>query len=114
MTVGEFIERAKGHEDCELVVRKHDKGQLSCSTTVPVDSGHMGFDWTHGQFVLETKTKLVTSDDDVSEHLGEKLKEYSSRITQHLATASRIALMLKEISNEDLRKRIHDELKGLR
>ena len=114
MTVSEFIERAKGHEDCELVVKKHDKGQLSCSTTVPVDSAHMGFDWTHGQFVLETKTKLVTSDDDVSERLGEKLKEYSSRLTQHLAIASRIALMLKEITNEDLRKRIHDELKGLR
>ena len=77
MTVGEFIERAKGHEDCELVVRKHDKSQLSCSTTVPVNSAHMGFDWTHGQFVLETKTKLVTSDAAVSEHLGEKLKEYS-------------------------------------
>ena len=77
MTVGEFIERAKGHEDCELVVKKHDKGQLTCSTTVPVDSAHMGFDWTHGQFVLETKTKLVTSDDEVSACLGEKLKEYS-------------------------------------
>ena len=101
MTVGEFIERAKGHEDCELVVRKHDKGQLTCSTTVPVDSVHMGFDWTHGQFVLETKTKLVTSADDVSEHLGEKLKEYSSRITQHLAIASRIALMLKEIPKKN-------------
>ena len=114
MTVGEFIERAKGHEDCEIVVRKHDKWELTCSTTVPVDSAHMGFDWTHGQFVLETKTQLVTSADDVSAHLGEKLKEYSSRLTQHLATASRIALMLKEIPNEDLRKRIHDELKGLK
>ena len=44
MTVGEFMEHAKGHEDCELVVRKHDKWQASCNTTVPVERAHVGFD----------------------------------------------------------------------
>ena len=114
MTVGEFIERAKGHEDCELVVRKHDKWQLSCNTTVPVESAHAGFDWTNGQFILEPKTRLVTSADEVSAAMSEKLKDYSSRLTQHLSSASRIAMMLNEIPDENLRNRIHEELKGLK
>lgn len=114
MTVGEFIERAKGHEDCELVVRKHDKWQLSCNTTVPVESAYVGFDWTNGQFILEPKTRLVTSADEVSMALSEKLKDYSSRLTQHLSAASRIAMMLNEIPDENLRNRIYEELKGLK
>ena len=113
MTVGEFMEHAKGHEDCELVVRKHDKWQASCNTTVPVESAHMGFDWTHGQFILETKTKLVTSADEVSMALSEKLKDYSSRLTRVLSSGARIAMMLKEIPDENLRNRIHNELKEL-
>ena len=114
MTVGEFVEQAKGHEDCELVVRKHDKWQLSCNTTVPIERAYMGFDWTMGQFILEPKIQLVTSADEVSKAMSEKLKDYSSRLTQHLSTASRIAMMLKEIPDENLRNRIHEELKGLK
>ena len=113
MTVGEFMEVAKGHEDCELVVRKHDKWQLSCNTTVPVKNAHVGFDWTMGQFILETKTQLVTSADAVSASLSEKLKDYSSRLTRVLSIGARIAMMLKEIPDENLRNRIHEELKGL-
>lgn len=113
MTVGEFIDLAKGHEDCELVVRKHDKWQLTCNTTVPVESVHVGFDWTMGQFILETKTQLVTSADEVSASLSEKLKDYSSRLTRVLSIGARIAMMLKEIPDENLRNRIHEELKGL-
>lgn len=113
MTVGEFIEKAKGHEDCELVVRKHDKWQLSCNTTVPVKSAHVGFDWTDGQFILEPVVDLVTSADEVNKAMSEKLKDYSSRLTGNLATASRISMMLTEIPDEDLRNRIHEELKGI-
>ena len=113
MTVGEFIDMAKGHEDCELVVRKHDKWQLSCNTTVPVESAHVGFDWTMGQFILEPKIQLVTSADEVSKAMSEKLKDYSSRLTQHWSTASKIAMMLKEIPDENLRNRINEELKGI-
>jgi len=113
MTVGEFIEHAKGHETCELVVRKHDKWQASCSTTVPVERAYMGFDWTMGQFVLEPKIQLVTSADEVSKAMSEKLKYYSSRLTQNLLAASRIAMMLKEIPDENLRNRIYEELKGI-
>ena len=113
MTVGEFIELAKGHEDCELVVRKHDKWQLSCNTTVPVKYAHVGFDWTDGQFILEPKTQLVTSADEVNMALREKAKDYSSRLTRVLSIGARIAMMLKEIPDENLRNRIHEELKGL-
>ena len=113
MTVGEFMEKAKGHENCELVVRKHDKWQLSCNTTVPVEHVDVGFDWTNGQFILETKTRLVTSSDEVSMALSEKLKDYSSRLTRVLSSGARIAMLLKEIPDENLRNRIHEELKGL-
>lgn len=114
MTVGEFIERAKGHEDCELVVRKHDKWQLSCNTTVPVERLDVGFDWTMGQFIIYPSVDLVTSADEVRMALSEKLKDYSNRLTQHLSAAARIAMMLKEIPDENLRNRIHEELKGLK
>ena len=113
MTVGEFIEKAKGHEDCELVVRKHDKWQLTCHTTVPVERVYMGFDWTMGQFILEPKIQLVTSADEVSKAMSEKLKDYSSRLTRALSIGSRIAMMLKDIPDENLRNRIHNELKEL-
>lgn len=113
MTVGQFIEQAKGHEDCELVVRKHDKWQLTCNTTVPVESAHVGFDWTMGKFIIEPSIQLVTSADEVSKAMSEKLKDYSSRLTRNLATASRISMMLKDIPDENLRNRINEELKGI-
>ena len=113
MTVGEFIELAKGHEDCELVVSKHDKWQLSCYTTVPVERAYMGFDWTMGKFIIEPSVRLVTSADETSKALHEKLKDYSSRLTRVLSIGSRIAMMLEEIPDENLRNRIHNELKEL-
>ena len=114
MTVGEFIELANGHENCELVVRKHDKCQLSCNTTVPVESAHVGFDWTHGQFILEPKIQLVTSADEISKALHDKVVDYSHRLTRHPSIAAQIAMLLKDIPDEGLRNRIHDLLKELR
>ena len=114
MTVGEFIELAKGREDHKLTVRKHDKWQLCCNTTVPVKAAYPGLDWTHNQFILEPEIQLVTSADEVSMALSEKLKDYSHRLTRHLSIAAEIAMLLKEIPDEGLRNRIHDLLKELR
>lgn len=114
MTVGEFIELAKGREDHELTVRKRDKWRLSCSTTVPVKAASPGLDWTHGQFIIYPSVDLVTSADEISKALHDKVADYSHRLTRNLSIAAQIAMLLKEIPDEGLRNRIHDLLKEMK
>lgn len=114
MTVGELVEKAKGREDWKLTVRKHDKWQLSCSTTVPVKTAHPGLDWTHGEFIIEPETDLVTSADEVSKAMGQKIEDYSHRLTRHLMIAADLARMIQAIPDEALRTRIHEKLKELK
>ena len=114
MTVGEFIELAKGREDHKLTVRKHDKWQLSCNTTIPVKAAYPGLDWTHNQFILEPAVELVTSADEISKALHDKVVDYSHRLTRHISIAAQIAMLLKDIPDEGLRNRIHDLLKELK
>ena len=114
MTVGRLIELAKGREDCELTVHKHDRWQLSCNTTVPIESAHPGFDWTHGQFVLEPKVDLVTSADEIDRAMSDKVADYSHRLTQHLMVAAQLARMIQDIPDEGLRTRIHEKLKEMK
>lgn len=111
MTVGELIERAKGRENWQLTVRKHDKWQLRCNTTVPVKSARPGFDWTHEQFILEPEVELVTSASEIDKAMRDKVKDYSNRLTQHLVVAAQLARMIQDIPDEALRNRIHEKLK---
>lgn len=113
MTVKQLIELAKGQEDLELTVRKHDKEQLCCNCTVPIERAYPGFDWTDGQFILEPKIELVTSADEISKSMHDKLVDYSHRLTQHLLIAARISMLLKDIPDESLRNKIHDLLKQI-
>ena len=114
MTVGEFIELAKGREDHDLTVRKHDKWQLSCNTTVPVEAASPGLDWTSGQFIIYPSVDLVTSADEINKALHDKVADYSHRLTRHLSIAAQIAMLLKDIPDEGLRNRIHDLLKEMK
>lgn len=114
MTVGEFIELAKGREDHELTVRKRDKWQLSCNTTVPVESASPGLDWTSGQFIIYPSVDLVTSADEISKALYDKVADYSHRLTQHLVVAAELARMIQAIPDEGLRTRIHEKLKEMK
>ena len=111
MKVGEFIAGAKGYEDCELTIRKHDKGQLTSNTTVPVKAVHIGFDWTHNQLVLEPEVELQTSQATVERRIKDQLVQEYERNTNHMRLAAKLARMIQEIPDEGLRNRIHDVLK---
>lgn len=111
MKVGELINLAKGHEDDELTIVKHDKGQLTCHTTVGVKNAQVGFDWTHGQLVLTPEVKLATEQSVIDERVRKTLRNEAERNTRHLQLAARIARMIQGITDEDLRNRIHDVLK---
>lgn len=111
MTVGQFIKRARGCDDYELVIRKHDKHQLTCHTTVSVQDANAGFDWTHGKFVIEPSVELSTSQAVVDKHIREQLRNYSSRVTEHMSLAAQIAKLILDIKDVELRDKIHTILK---
>ena len=118
MTVDEFIkgiEELKQHYrdlgDYSITVHKQDKHQLSCSTTVPVDKAHVGFDWTMNQIVLEPSVKLTTHPDETRDAMLGKLSQYSKDLTRHMSLAATLARMLKDIPDEEVRNRFHAVLK---
>ena len=118
MTVNELIhdiDRLKAHysdiEEYSVTVRKHDKDQLSCSTTVPVESCNVGFDWTMNQLVLVPSLRLTTHPDETQEALKRKLWEMYHEKTRHLSLVASLSKMVKDIKDEDVRKRFEDVLK---
>ena len=113
MTVAELAEYAKDRMDWDITIRKHDRWQLSCHTTVPVEKAYRGLDWTQGQIVLEPKVELVTSAEEIDKSLAEMVENYSKRLTDHLSIAAQIARLIQEIPDEKLRDKIHTLLKEM-
>ena len=118
MTVDEFIKKMEGLKEhyrdlgeYSITVHKHDKEQLSCSTTVPVESCNLGFDWTMNQIILEPSVKLTTHPDETREAMGKKLWEMYHEGTRHKSLAAKLARMLDEISDEEVRNKFHAVLK---
>ena len=118
MTVDEFIgkidklkQRYRDLGEYSITVHKHDKEQLSCSTTVPVESCNVGFDWTMNQIVLEPSVKLTTHPDETRDAMIGKLNQYSKDLTRHMSLAATLARMLKDIPDEEVRNRFHAVLK---
>ena len=118
MTVDEFIKKMEGLKEhyrnlgeYSITVHKHDKEQLSCSTTVPVESCNVGFDWTMNQIVLEPSVKLTTHPDETRDAMLGKLSQYSKDLTRHMSLAATLARMLKDIPDDEVRNRFHVVLK---
>ena len=118
MTVDEFMKKMEGLKkhyrdlgEYSITVHKHDKEQLSCSTTVPVESCNVGFDWTMNQIILEPSVKLTTHPDETQESLRKKLWEMYHEETRHKSLAATLARMLDEIPDEEVRNRFHAVLK---
>ena len=118
MTVNEFIHAIKELKqhyhnlgDYSITIHKKDKNQLSCSTTVPVESCNVGFDWTTNQLVFEPSVKLTTHPDETRDAMIEKLSQYSKDLTRHMSLAATLARMLKDIPDEEVRNRFHAVLK---
>ena len=95
----------------EIMYDKNDKHQLTCSTTVPIDDFKVGFDWTMNQIVLEPSVKLTTHPDEKRDAMIDKLNQYSKDLTRHMSIAAKLARMLDEIPDEEVRNRFHDVLK---
>ena len=118
MTVNEFIDRIEGYKkyqnnigEYSITVHKNDKHQLTCSTTVPIDGLKVGFDWTMNQIVLEPSVKLTTHPDEKRNAMIDKLNQYSKDLTRHMSLAAKLARMLHEIPDEEVRNRFHNVLK---
>ena len=118
MTVNEFIDKIEGYKkyknnigEYSITVQKNDKHQLTCSTTVPIDDFKVGFDWTMNQIVLEPSVKLTTHPNEKRDAMIEKLAQYSKDLTRHMSLAAKLARMLDEIPDEEVRNRFHSVLK---
>jgi hypothetical protein len=120
MTLKEFLNfcelhpQIKGKESVlELTVRKHDKNQLTCYTTVPIDRVELGFDWTHNQVVLHPSIKLSTEQGVLDENLRKSLKNEYERRTETLKKLAEVSRLCQEIQDGELRDRIHNILKSI-
>lgn len=98
MTLTEFLNfcelhpQIKGKEDAlELTVRKHDKNQLTCYTTVPIDRVEIGFDWTHNQVVLHPSIKLSTEQSVIDDNMRKSLKNEYERRTETLKKLAEVS-----------------------
>lgn len=118
MTLNEFIDKIEGYKkyknnigEYSITVQKNDKNQLTCSTTVPIDDFKVGFDWTMNQIVLEPSVKLTTHPDEKRDAMIEKLVHYSKDLTRHMSLVAKLARMLDEIPDEEVRNRFHSVLK---
>jgi len=120
MTLNDFLNfcelhpQIKGREDAlELTVRKHDKNQLTCYTTVPIDRVEIGFDWTQNQIVLHPSIKLSTEQSVVDENMRKSLKNEYERRTDTLKKLAEVSRLCQEIQDGELREKIQDILKSI-
>ena len=63
------------------------------------------------QIVLEPSVKLTTHPDEKRDAMIEKLAQYSKDLTRHMSLAAKLARMLDEIPDEEVRNRFHSVLK---
>lgn len=120
MTLKEFLNfcelhpQIKGKEDAlELTIRKHDKNQLTCYTTVPIERVESGFDWTHNQIVLHPSIRLSTEQSVVDENMRKSLKNEHARRTDTLKKLADVSRLCQEIKDVELREKIQDILKSI-
>ena len=113
MTVGEFKSKfaESKYDDLEISVHKSDKFQLTCSTTVPIDSARRGFDWTSGQVVLEPKFELSTSQSVLDENLVKRAREESAENTRLLKILAQISMIASNMVDSESKNAIREELK---
>lgn len=116
MTLKEFIEfcqrpRIKDNMDkLQLTVRKHDKNQLTCYTTVPIDRIETGFDWTNNQIILYPSIKLSTEQSVVDENTRSYVRSITERNTKYLQLAAKIAALATKIEDKELKHQIQEVL----
>ena len=118
MTVDEFIKKIKELKkyyhnigEYSITVHKHDKNQLTCSTTVPINSFGIGFDYTMNQIVLEPSIKLNTHPDVTKDNMFKKVNQYSQDSIRHMSLVASLSKMLNEIPDENVRNKFHEVLK---
>jgi hypothetical protein len=111
MTLNELLKKIpEGKRDYTLAVAKHDEGQLSAYTTVPVDKAHLGFDWTHEQIVLEPMVRLVTAPQEVHDANKEAVEYFSGRVTKAMGLAAEISRMIEDMPDAELKMKIRSKL----
>lgn len=101
----------KGKEsELQLTVRKHDKNQLTCYTTVPIDRIETGFDWTNNQIILHPSIKLSTEQSVVDDNTRSYVRSVTERNTKYLRLAAKIAALATKIEDKELKHQIQEVL----
>lgn len=110
MKLNELIALSDKCGEYDITVKKSDRGQLSCHTTMPIESFSMGFDWTANQLILNPVNELFSASIPPDEKVIGRLKFYSEERTKtlsHLATLSRL---IQEVKDDDLRQKMRKEI----
>ena len=115
MTIDEFRKRTQYlNRDWQLTIKKSDRHQLCCSSTVPVEKVEIGFDWTHGQVIFIPSTKLVTDPEITDRQTEQTLKDYAIKCSDYLRILAKIATLVDQIENGNDKNKLNNVLEELR
>lgn len=112
MTLKEFKDKTKHHkDDWTVVIRKSDRDQLCCNTTVPVKSVSAGFDWTMNQVVLTPEIPLTTNPGTVDERHKRDIKMYSAKCARYMHIAAKLSMLISSMEDSDIKTKLTDTVK---
>lgn len=115
MTLEEFKEKTKHLKgDYQITIKKSDKHQLCCSSTIPIEKAEIGLDWTDGQIILIPMTKLVTDPKVVNKQTEQTLKDYAIRCSDYLRILAKIARIVDQMEDGNDKNKLNDALDELR
>lgn len=115
MTLDELKERTKHLKgDYQLTIRKSDRHQLCCSSTVPIENSEVGVDWTHGQIVLIPEIKLVTDPEIVNKRMEKSLEEYASKCSTYLRILAKLSSIIDGMENNEDKRLLNKVLDEIR
>lgn len=110
MKLNELIALSDKCGEYDITVKKSDRGQLSCHTTMPIESFSMGFDWTANQLILNPVNELFSASTPPDEKVIGRLKFYSEERTKTLSHLATLSKLIQEVKDEDLRQKMRKEI----
>ena len=110
MKLNELIALSDKCGEYDITVKKSDRGQLSCHTTMPIESFSMGFDWTANQLILNPVNELFSASTPPDEKVIGRLKFYSEERTKTLSHLATLSKLIQEVKDDDLRQKMRMEI----
>ena len=108
MKLNELIALSDKYGEYDITVKKSDRGQLSCHTTMPIESYSIGFDWTTNQLILNPANEMFSASTPPDEKVIERLKSYSEERTKMLCSMAKMSRLVQEVKDDELRKKMRE------